>query len=146
MMGFELHPRLAADTIEVARWPLCRILLMNDATYPWLILVPQRPGIRELFQLSADDRHRLMEETSRAAAELQRLFTADKMNIAALGNVVPQLHVHVIARHVGDPAWPRPVWGAVAARPYAAAALAERQALLATVFNREDGGSPVPDS
>ncbi len=129
-MDFHLHERLAADTVEVTRWPLCRVLLMNDAAYPWLILVPERPDISEVFQLSAADQHLLMDETSAAAAALQRLFAADKMNIGALGNVVPQLHVHVIARHRTDPAWPRPVWGLAAALPYPPEALAERLALL----------------
>ena len=129
-MDFLLHERLAADTVEVMRWPLCRVLLMNDAAYPWLILVPARPGISEVFELSATDQHLLMDETSTAAAALHRLFAADKMNIGALGNVVPQLHVHVIARHRTDPAWPRPVWGQAAALPYPPEALAERLALL----------------
>jgi diadenosine tetraphosphate (Ap4A) HIT family hydrolase len=129
-MGFLLHDRLAADTVEVLRWPLCRVLLMTDATYPWLILVPERPDVSELFQLNPTDRHLLIEETTSASLALQRLFQADKMNVATLGNVVSQLHVHVIARHRGDPAWPRPVWGAVPAKPYTADALADRLALL----------------
>lgn len=129
-MDFALHPRLAADTIGVARWPLCRVLLMNDRQYPWLILVPALPDIREIHDLAATDRHRLTDETCAAAAALQRLFAADKMNVAALGNVVPQLHVHVIARHVDDPAWPRPVWGVTPPVPYESPELAERLALL----------------
>lgn len=129
-MAFVLHERLAADTVAVADWPLCRVLLMNDAAYPWLILVPARPDVREIHELERGDRIRLIDETSAAAESLQRLFQADKMNVAALGNVVPQLHVHVIARHIGDPAWPRPVWGVAAARPYAPQALAERLDML----------------
>lgn len=117
---FELHDRLAADTIDVTRWPLCRVLLMNDSTYPWLILVPQRPGLREMHHLPAADRHRLMEEIATASAALEVAFTPDKLNVAALGNLVPQLHVHVIARYRTDPAWPGPVWGAAPPQPYAA--------------------------
>lgn len=131
-MAFTLHERLAADTVEVARWPLCHVLLMNDAGYPWLVLVPARPGISEIFQLPPEDRDRLMAEASAAAETLQRLFAADKMNVAALGNVVPQLHIHVIARHTTDPAWPRPVWGVAPAQPYEPATLADRLALLRT--------------
>lgn len=129
-MGFVLHPRLAADTVEVARWPLCRVLLMNDRQYPWLILVPAVSDIREIHELAPAERHRLTDEACVAAAVLQRLFAADKMNVAALGNMVPQLHVHIIARHQNDPAWPRPVWGVAPAVPYESPQLAERLALL----------------
>lgn len=121
---FRLHERLAADTVEVTRWPLCRVLLMNDRTYPWLILVPQRAGVREIHHLSAADRARLTEEAAAAARVLEAEWAADKINVAALGNVVPQLHVHVIARFRSDPAWPRPVWGAVPPEAYDEAALA----------------------
>ncbi len=115
---FELDQRLAADTVEVLRWPLCRVLLMNDANYPWLILVPKRAGVREVHELDSGDRARLVEEAAAAARILQDATGADKMNVAALGNVVAQLHVHVVARRRGDPAWPKPVWGVVPARPY----------------------------
>jgi diadenosine tetraphosphate (Ap4A) HIT family hydrolase len=115
---FELHQRLAADTVAVADWALCRVLLMDDATYPWLILVPRRESVVELHDLDAADRSLLVEEMARASAALKAETGADKINVAALGNVVPQLHVHVVARFTSDPAWPRPVWGAVPARPY----------------------------
>lgn len=108
---FQLHPRLEADTREVARLALCRVLLMNDRRYPWLILVPQRADIREIHQLSAADRAALIEEIAAVAHAMERLHKADKMNVAALGNQVPQLHVHVIARFTTDPAWPGPIWG-----------------------------------
>lgn len=127
---FHLHEQLAADTAAVADWPLCRVLLMNDANYPWLILVPARPGISEVHHLSAQDRTLLVEEVARATDVVQRHFNADKMNVAALGNVVPQLHVHVIARFRTDAAWPRPVWGAAPARPYEADALREAVAAI----------------
>lgn len=129
-MTFELDPVLAADTVEVARWPLCRVLLMNDANYPWLILVPQRPGLGEIHHLTAGERAVLIEETATAARLLQQAVGADKINVAALGNVVAQLHVHVVARFRDDPAWPRPVWGAVPAKPYGATALEDVRAIL----------------
>jgi diadenosine tetraphosphate (Ap4A) HIT family hydrolase len=123
--AFDLHPQLAADCAVIGDLPLCRLLLMDDASYPWCILVPRRAGVRELHELDAADRAALLDEVVQVSALMQRQFSADKMNVAAFGNVVPQLHVHVIARHVGDPAWPRPVWGAAPPRPYAAAAREE---------------------
>ncbi|MGF1593537.1 MAG: HIT domain-containing protein [Kiloniellaceae bacterium] len=127
---FALHERLAADTITLADWPLCRVLLMNDAGYPWLILVPRRPGLTEIHDLDPAARTRLTEEICRASRALQSAVTPGKINIGALGNLVPQLHVHVIARFRDDPAWPGPVWGARPAVPYAPAALVERKAAL----------------
>ena len=124
---FGLHPQLAADCTVVGDLPLCRLLLMDDANYPWCILVPRRPGIREIHELAAADRAALLDEVTGLSAAMQAAFAADKMNVAALGNVVPQLHVHVIARRVGDAAWPRPAWGAVPRRPYAEA---ERVAMV----------------
>ena len=114
---FTLHPRLAADTIALGDWPLCRLLVMNDARYPWLILVPARPDLREIHDLPPPDRATLIGEIAQASTLMQQAFKADKMNIAALGNQVPQLHVHVIARFMSDPAWPNPVWGQGAAQP-----------------------------
>ena len=119
LVAFHLHPRLSADCATIGDLPLCRLLLMDDANYPWCILVPRRPGIREIHELVEADQAALLREVSAVSAALQTLFAADKMNVAALGNVVPQLHVHVIARRVGDAAWPRPVWGAVPRQPYA---------------------------
>jgi diadenosine tetraphosphate (Ap4A) HIT family hydrolase len=110
MTDFTLHERLAADTVEIERWPLSLVLLMNARQWPWLILVPQRPGLRDLHDVPTADHTRLMTEITLASQMLQRLFGPDKINVAALGNVVPQLHIHVIARHTTDPAWPRPVW------------------------------------
>ncbi|WP_019643964.1 HIT domain-containing protein [Novispirillum itersonii] len=118
-----LHPQLEKDTVPVAVWPLCRVLLMNDSTYPWLILVPQRDDLREMHDLPPPDRNRLMQEMALASSLLQAATGAEKMNVAALGNMVPQLHIHVIARFSTDPAWPRPVWGAVPATPYTPEAL-----------------------
>jgi diadenosine tetraphosphate (Ap4A) HIT family hydrolase len=115
---FELHGDLQRDCIVIGRFPLCLVLLMNDSSYPWLVLVPARAGIREIYELSDDDQARLIRESSYLARELAREFRADKMNVAALGNVTPQLHVHHIVRYTGDPAWPKPVWGKLPATPY----------------------------
>ena len=105
--------------------PLCRVLLMRDARYPWLILVPAKPDLRELHDLEAADGRQLIEEVCQASRALERLFEPDKINVGALGNMVPQLHIHVVARRLGDSAWPGPVWGQGVAVSYAPAALAE---------------------
>lgn len=115
---FVLHPRLAADTVPVATWPLCEVRLMNDSTYPWLILVPQRAEMSEIHQLSPEDRNRVIQEIALAGRLLESATNADKINVAALGNMVPQLHIHVIARFEKDPAWPHPVWGRFPSQPY----------------------------
>lgn len=115
---FELDARLDADTLPVCDLPLTRVLLMNDARYPWLILVPRRVGLRELHELDPAERHQLNDEIDRCSRWLAGHFVADKMNIAALGNQVAMLHVHVIARFRTDDAWPNPVWGVLPALPY----------------------------
>jgi diadenosine tetraphosphate (Ap4A) HIT family hydrolase len=117
-MSFALDPRLAADTLPVGDLELSRVLLMNDARYPWLILVPRRAGLAEIVDLDAVDRAILIEEVAAASAFVRALPHVDKLNVGALGNVVKQLHVHVLGRAVGDPAWPGPVWGAGEAWPY----------------------------
>jgi diadenosine tetraphosphate (Ap4A) HIT family hydrolase len=109
--GFALDPRLAADTRLVASLPLCDVLLMNDARYPWLILVPRRAGLVEIADLRDDEQAMLWQEVNRAAAALRAVAPCDKLNLGALGNIVRQLHVHVVARVEGDAAWPGPVWG-----------------------------------
>ncbi len=111
MPDFELDARLEGDTHFVGDWPVCRVLLMDDARFPWLILVPRVAGARELHALPSAVRAVVFGEITRATAALERATGAEKMNVAALGNMVPQLHVHVIARHAGDAAWPGPVWG-----------------------------------
>jgi diadenosine tetraphosphate (Ap4A) HIT family hydrolase len=121
-MNFVLHQRLQADTAFIADWPLCRLLLMNDARYPWLILVPRRSDAVEMMDLAADDRAVLLQEMMRAGEIVRGLPRATKLNIGALGNLVPQLHVHIVGRHSGDPAWPGPVWGHSPAVPYEAQA------------------------
>ena len=115
---WSLHPQLARDTINIGDLPLCRALVINDANYPWLLLVPRRAGMVELIDLGEVERAQLMTEIARVAHALKDVTRCDKLNIAALGNVVPQLHVHIIARRHGDAAWPRPVWGVVPALAY----------------------------
>ena len=109
--GFQLDARLAADTMFVSEWNLCRVLLMDDAQFPWLVLVPRREGLAELDDLVEHERTQLMREVSRAMKVLRGVVECDKLNVGALGNIVRQLHVHVVARRDGDAAWPGPVWG-----------------------------------
>jgi len=115
---FELHPQLAKDCVVLGDFPLTRVLLNKDANYPWFILVPKRENIREIFELSEADQQQLLWESSYFSKQIYNLFKADKLNVAALGNMVPQLHVHHIVRYKNDVAWPGPVWGAVAAIEY----------------------------
>jgi diadenosine tetraphosphate (Ap4A) HIT family hydrolase len=122
---FELHPGLNEDCISIGSFPLCRLLLMNDSNYPWFILVPRRAGIREVFELSEDDQRQLLRESSALSRIISDHFKADKINVAALGNMVPQLHIHHIVRYESDPAWPAPVWGHTAAKPYSEQELSE---------------------
>jgi len=122
---FELHPVLENDSILIGRFGLCQIRLINDRNYPWVLLVPEREGITEIHQLSIEDRCLLAEESALLSATLAELFKADKMNVAALGNMVPQLHVHHIVRYQTDPAWPAPIWGKVPAKPYSEKTLEE---------------------
>lgn len=117
---FNLDSRLANDTLVMGDFALCRLLLMNDRQYPWFILVPRREEVSELFQLDADDQQLLWQETTGLAEVLKDTFGADKMNVATLGNMVSQLHMHVIVRRKADPAWPAAVWGRHPAVPYAA--------------------------
>ena len=124
---FELDPRLAADTFLVGETPLSHVLLMNDARYPWLVLVPRRSDITEPFELGEADQAQLWQESMRLGEAMKAHFAADKLNIAALGNQVAQLHVHHIARFHADDAWPSPVWGVGSAVPYSDAA---RDALI----------------
>jgi diadenosine tetraphosphate (Ap4A) HIT family hydrolase len=116
--GWSLDPLLERDTVPIGDMPLCHVLLINDANYPWLLLVPRRRGIIEITELDYIEQAQLMSEIMQASRSLKTLTNCDKINIAALGNVVPQFHVHVIARRRGDAAWPKPVWGAVPARAY----------------------------
>ena len=120
---FELDPRLAADSVVIGDLPLCRVLLARDANYPWLILVPRRADVTEIYQLNDADRAQLMAESCRVAEAMAGEFAPTKMNVANLGNVVPQLHIHHVARFEGDAAWPGPIWGAHPAKSYEPEAL-----------------------
>ncbi|MEI6269915.1 MAG: HIT domain-containing protein [Methylococcaceae bacterium] len=117
---FQLHPRLIQDCITIGRFDLCQLLMMNDSQYPWFILVPEKADITEIYQLSKGDQHKLIQESSYLAVNLATLYSADKMNIAAIGNLVPQLHLHHVVRYQVDKAWPAPIWGKFAAVPYTA--------------------------
>lgn len=117
-LEFELHPQLAADCIVLGDFPLCRLLLMNDANYPWFILVPRRAGATEIYHLSEGERCQMIHESSFLAENLADIFAARKMNVASLGNMVPQLHIHHVVRQESDPAWPGPIWGKVPVQPY----------------------------
>lgn len=128
---WQLDLRLADDTVPVADLPLCEVRLMDDANHPWLVLVPKVVGAVEILDLTSSQRAMLGAEIALASRALKKLFRPDKLNVAALGNLVPQLHIHVIARFRTDIAWPRPVWGAADARPYAPEDLVERVRALA---------------
>jgi diadenosine tetraphosphate (Ap4A) HIT family hydrolase len=134
---FELDPKLAADSIRIGRLTLSLLLLMNDARYPWFILVPRRAGIKEVFQLSEADQQQLWRESARLAKNLSHSFHADKINIGALGNIVAQLHIHHIARFTSDPAWPTPVWGHSEPVPYEKHGITERIGLASDWFGEE---------
>lgn len=123
---FELHPRLAQDSVVIGEFDLSLLLLSRDANYPWCILVPKREDIYEIHHLSEDEQLQLIRESCRLSEVMTSLFDADKMNVAALGNVVRQLHMHHIARFTDDPAWPQPIWGKLPAKEYDAEDFAER--------------------
>ena len=127
---WSLHPQLAKDTSNIGDLPLARVLLMNDANYPWLVLVPRRAHVVEIIDLDEEQQELLMREIALLAGVLKDVTGCDKLNIAAIGNIVPQLHVHVVARRRDDAAWPRPVWGAAPARPYEPSG---REALIAAI-------------
>src|SRR3989304_7326085 len=115
---WSLHPQLEADTVAVGDLALSRVLIIKDANYPWLILVPRQPGVTEILDLDTAVRAQLMDEIAQAGAALKEITACDKLNIAALGRVGAQLHIHIIARHKSDAAWPMPVWGRVKPRSY----------------------------
>jgi diadenosine tetraphosphate (Ap4A) HIT family hydrolase len=133
LQNFILDPQLAADSHAVADLPLSAVRLMRDANYPWLLLVPRRANLAEIIDLDEAARAQLMAETALISEVLRRAAPCDKLNVAALGNVVRQLHVHVIARRIGDAAWPRPVWGAVSPKAYGPG---EAEALIAALAER----------
>jgi diadenosine tetraphosphate (Ap4A) HIT family hydrolase len=118
---FLLHPQLVQDTIELADFPLCKLLLCNDSAYPWFILVPKVANTSEIYQLDWQQQQQLLNESSLLSELLMQVFAGDKMNVAALGNMVEQLHVHHVVRFKTDAQWPKPIWGQQAAKPYSEA-------------------------
>ena len=135
----KLHPQLEKDCIIIGEFSLCSLLLLNDANYPWFILLPNREGITELHQLSVKDQQQLMAESMYFSHCLEQVFKPDKLNIAALGNLVPQLHIHHIARFTTDACWPSPVWGAVTAIPYSSKQIKDiKNQLLAWLTNNNE--------
>ncbi|MCF6440277.1 HIT family protein [Pseudoalteromonas luteoviolacea] len=130
-MAFELAPELQRDCIELAQWPLSTVLLMNDSQYPWFILVPKVDGAREIIDLNEQQQQQFWQESKQLSELLMAVFTPEKLNVAALGNMVPQLHVHHIARFTHDVAWPKPVWGLHPAIPYTDEQLTELKKALA---------------
>lgn len=134
---FILDSRLQQDTLAIGDFALCRLLLMNDAQFPWFILVPRREQITELFQLDSADQQLLWQETSALAEALKDTFAADKMNVATLGNVVSQLHMHVVVRRRDDAVWPAPVWGKLPALAYTPEQLARVMGKLRMVLTAD---------
>jgi diadenosine tetraphosphate (Ap4A) HIT family hydrolase len=127
---FTLHPQLSNDCIVLVDLPLSRLLLCNDSTFPWFILVPRLSDVQDIYQLGWQDQQQLLNESSLLSELLILEFNGDKMNVAALGNVVPQLHVHHIVRFKDDPCWPKPIWGQLPLKPYKEAELATIQQRL----------------
>lgn len=127
---FRLHPQLGQDCITIGRFELCRLLMMNDSLYPWFILVPEKPDVTEIYQLSGDDQIQLIEESSFLAKNLSELFLADKMNIGAIGNLVPQLHIHHIVRYKTDKVWPAAIWGKSERIPYTEKQISDKKIIV----------------
>ncbi|GGB41207.1 histidine triad (HIT) protein [Oceanisphaera marina] len=143
MSKFQLHPQLASDTVLLGELPLSLVLLAKDSQYPWLILVPRQAGIREIHWLSVEQQQQLMHESCAVAQLMETELAADKINVAALGNMVPQLHLHHIARFTTDAAWPAPVWGKLPAQAYAQ--LGDEVALWRQRLSAIDGFTAVSD-
>lgn len=142
-LKFELDPQLQNDTVVLGKFPLSLVLMSRDANYPWCILVPRRKGVYAVHHLAEEDRQQLMKESCHLAEVMADVFVPDRMNVAALGNVVPQLHVHHVARFKTDPAWPKPIWGVVEAKVFTEEELGERVARLRSALAGED--FQVPD-
>ncbi len=123
--NFVLHTQLANDSVFIADWPLCQLRLINDSNYPWFILVPRRANIRDVIDLSDEEQSQLWLESAKLSRLMRQKFSPEKLNLAALGNMVPQLHLHHIARFTTDVAWPAPVWGKVERVPYNESELAQ---------------------
>jgi diadenosine tetraphosphate (Ap4A) HIT family hydrolase len=132
---FKLHPQLALDTVFITDWKLSQVLLMDNRLFPWIILVPRLADLHEIHHLCAENRAILMEEMTRASHAMEQGFKTDKINVAAIGNIVSQLHVHIVARLQTDPAWPHPVWGSAYREPYATQEKADRVHYLKTLLS-----------
>jgi len=131
-----LHPQLEKDCFKLGQFTLCSLLLIDDSNYPWFILLPNRENTSEIYQLAPEDQQQLLAESVFLSHCLKQVFHADKLNIAALGNVVPQLHIHHIARFKSDACWPAPVWGAVRALPYDEKQLSDIKSRLKQWFDK----------
>ena len=129
-MSFELHPDLRRDGIEIGDFPLCKVLLINDSHYPWFVLVPKRVSISDTIDLDADDYAKLWEESRTFSKAIMQAFDGEKLNVAALGNMTPQLHIHHIVRYKSDPAWPGPIWGKHPLKPYVETDISDIKAKL----------------
>jgi diadenosine tetraphosphate (Ap4A) HIT family hydrolase len=136
---FTLHQKLQKDTVEIIPLTLSRVLFMNDSSFPWIILVPEREGIHEIHELGIGDRSLLIEEIAAASEIIGDLFSPDRVNVGVLGNIVPQLHVHIIGRFRTDRAWPGPVWGTGPAKPYAEEELDAVSGRIKKAFQQKDG-------
>jgi diadenosine tetraphosphate (Ap4A) HIT family hydrolase len=132
-MSFKLHPQLEKDCIVLGKFDLCQLLLINDSQFPWFILVPQRENVEEIYQLTATEQITLIQESSYLAEKLATIFDADKLNIAAIGNIVSQLHLHHVVRYRNDKAWAAPIWGKFAAVPYSTQQLEDLKAKLTSL-------------
>ncbi|OGO76156.1 MAG: histidine triad (HIT) protein [Chromatiales bacterium RIFOXYA1_FULL_46_5] len=132
--GFELAPEIERDSIWLSDWPLCQLRVQNDANYPWFILIPRREAMVEIIDLTVAEQEQLWRESAHLSVFLKAEFQAKKLNIAALGNMVPQLHLHHIVRYQNDAAWPAPVWGKVAAQTYSETALQQLKQKLALLI------------
>ncbi len=136
---FKLDHRLENDTVKLASWPLSDVLLMNDSQYPWVILVPRHEGVTEIFQLPIEEQSQLLKESAFLGESLMSIFSGEKLNVAALGNVVSQLHLHHVIRFSSDIAWPGPVWGKCPVIPYTDEALKEKVGLLRSIVDKRWG-------
>lgn len=135
MQMFQLDPRLQADSQAIGDLPLSQVRLVNNADFPWVLLIPRQNNLREIHQLSPSDQRQFIAESSHLSKAMAAAFNADKMNVAALGNMVAQLHLHVIVRWAGDICWPGPIWGQHQAAPMSADQQAERQQIIAHIIH-----------
>ncbi|GHA11548.1 histidine triad (HIT) protein [Arenicella chitinivorans] len=141
---FELHPQLAQDTLYLCDLSLCEIRLMNNATLPWFVLIPKRAGIHEVYQLNAKEQQQLWHETTTLSQAVKQTFAGDKLNIGALGNLVSQLHMHVVVRYTSDPAWPAPVWGNLPTQTYTSEEFEVVRNAVTTALNTHNFDLPTP--